>query len=171
MNLIVKNGFWPIHIPFIYIGYFNLSHISQNMTFLNHLCLVSYFFVAFSYIRLVYDQTFCLVNTKPIFAIPLHIIYFRTNIIGLCDIALCRCWQRSFSLWRFSFHSYVRDFMCEISPICRMQNLYSYFSSHFYCLVFVVVLFAIMLSMLSLFTFFNVVLDSSYLCSHATCTT
>ena len=46
----------------------------------------------------------------------------------------------SVSLLRFPFLSHVQVFLCEISLICRLKCPYSCFSSHFYCLIILILL-------------------------------
>ena len=52
-------------------------------------------------------------------------------------------------LLRFPFRRHIEVFSCDIWPVCHLKYPYSYFSSHFYFLV-IVVLFVPILSLLLL---------------------
>ena len=74
----------------------------------------------------------------------LCIITFRFNMINMA--LFCVAIRRdSVSLERFSFHSYVQVFWCEIWLVCLLKYPYSCFYSYFCFPVFVVALFVQML--------------------------
>ena len=70
--------------------------------------------------------------------------------------------RNSPSFLRFSFHGHVQVFSWEISSVCRLKYPYSCFSSHFYFLVFIVLLIRAVSGHCNFFFFFNIVLESLY---------
>ena len=72
-------------------------------------------------------------------AVLLHLVYscFDIVLIALFCVAVRRY---SLSLLRFLFLSYVKVFFCEISFVCLLKCPYSCFYSHFFLVIFVMLM-------------------------------
>ena len=142
MYLIIQNGFWVVHIPFINMDKFQFlaqfpAIVSSRIFFL---CYFAYCVIS----------RFVSITTKSTSTILLRLIYFCMNIFGPYGVVCATIRRDSVSLLMFPFLSHVLVFPCEMSSVCRLKYPYSCFSSHT-CFV-VIVLLNFMLSMLFLVT-------------------
>ena len=142
--------FYVSHLPHLFVwSNFYFLHNSQLITFPTQSCLVLYHFWA-SLLHSLWLTVSALSphNLYLLFFSLLSITCFK--IISLYGIIFAAIKRDSLSILRFSLLSHGHVISCAISLVCYLKYPYSWFSSHFYFLDFVVSLFILKLFLLLL---------------------
>ena len=132
MRVILKEGFWFVHIPFgifHFLALFSVDHFPNPV--MSALFLLSF------YICLQCEIVSSL-SPKSILVSMLEILALIILVLKALFWTAIRRDSVFFFFFSFPFRSYVQVFSCEFSPFCLLKYPYSGFSFHFCLLIFVV---------------------------------